>query len=301
MAAPNLPQAHTAPAPAPIPPPEPKKREILIISHCSLFYWWPVWLVGFILGTVSYFSGHLMAIVPYGTTAKFEAATVKAEPKQKGDPGEVKIDALHLPAHKPHLPKDPEHNEQPEQPHLRVSPYKELGVFFIAVLLMVIAITNIPLRGLWSVLIVVVIFAIVVLFLFLGVWNTILGWISVLDIRITAGGYFTLSLTLFALWLIVILLFDRQVYILFKPGQMHVRQEIGDAEIVYPTNGITLEKERSQFFRHWILGFGSGDLIVRTAGANPKEIHMPNVLRIGRKEREIAQLLAEIQVVPGQM
>ena len=53
--------------------------EILIVSHCGLFYWWPVWRVGFIMGILSLFSGHLLATVPTGTTAKFEGATVEVE------------------------------------------------------------------------------------------------------------------------------------------------------------------------------------------------------------------------------
>jgi hypothetical protein len=301
MAAPNPPHAHTAstPAPAPQPPPEPQKREIRIVSHCGLFYWWPVWLVGFIMGIISLASGYRMVAVPAGTTALPEHASVKVEPKKKGDPTEVKVDVLHLPAEEPHLQRDPSHKEQPLQPYLHISQKKELGVIFVTVLLMVIAITNIPLRGLWSVIVIVLIVLVVLAFAFFDVWNTILGWISVLDIRITAGGYFAISITLFVLWLIVMLVFDRQIYIVFTPGQMRVRQEIGDAETTYDTAGITVQKQRSDLFRHWILGMGSGDLIVRTSGANAQEIQMPNVLFIGRKETEIAQLLAEKQVVAG--
>jgi hypothetical protein len=295
MAAPTPPHAHTAPTPvpSPAPPPDPHKREILIVSHCGLFYWWPVWLVGFIMGIISLFSGHVLATVPTGTTAR--PSVFPADPKVQGDEAR---DALILPKGK-RLHKERADGDEPEKPHLHVSPEKNIGVFFVAVLLIVIAITNIPLRGLWSVIVIVVIGLLVVLFAFLEVWNIILGWISILDIRITAGGYFSISVTLFVLWLITMLVFDRQIYIVFTPGQMRVRQEIGDAETTFDTAGITVQKQRSDLFRHWILGLGSGDLIVRTSGASPQEIQMPNVLFIGRKEREIAQLLAEKQVVAG--
>jgi hypothetical protein len=95
------------------------------------------------------------------------------------------------------------------------------------------------------------------------------------------------------------LLFDRQIYIVFTPGQMRVRQEIGDAETAYDTMGMTVQKQRSDLFRHWILGLGSGDLIVKTAGAHPVEIHLPNVLFIGRKVAEIEDMLRSKQVVTG--
>jgi hypothetical protein len=62
---------------------------------------------------------------------------------------------------------------------------------------------------------------------------------------------------------------------------------------------MTVQKQRSDLFRHWILGLGSGDLIVRTSGANAHEFHLPNVLFIGRKVKEIEDLLRQKQVVTG--
>ena len=38
--------------------------EIVIISHSNLFYWWPVWLAGFILAGVTYFAEQHVAWVP---------------------------------------------------------------------------------------------------------------------------------------------------------------------------------------------------------------------------------------------
>ena len=35
-----------------------------VISHSNLFYWWPVWAAGFILGLVSWFDGGRMAVLP---------------------------------------------------------------------------------------------------------------------------------------------------------------------------------------------------------------------------------------------
>ena len=57
----------------------------------------------------------------------------------------------------------------------------------------------------------------------------------------------------------VFALFDRQTFMIFTPGQVRVRQEIGGEETVYDTTGITFQKQRSDLFRHWILGLGSGD------------------------------------------
>ena len=304
MSTANPPPPNPPPGTDPMPPPhrphhEPMKREIMVVSHCSLFYWWPVWATGFLMFLITMFGGQLMAIVPPGTTAKFDAASVRAEPKKKGDAGaEEKVDALLLPPGKT-LPKDQAHPEQPEQPHLHMTSNKNLGVLFVAVLLLVISITNIPLRGLWSVIVIVLVISVVIIFALLEWWDKILTWVGFLDIRINAAGYLVISIVLFVLWLLVMLLFDRQIYMVFTPGQMRYRQEIGDAETAYDTTGMTIQKQRSDLFRHWILGLGSGDLIVKTTGAHPQEFHMPNVLFIGRKVNEIEEMLRQRQVVAG--
>lgn len=60
-----------------------------------------------------------------------------------------------------------------------------------------------------------------------------------------------------------------------------------------------VEKHTDDVFRHWLLGFGSGDLTVRTAGTNSKQFEVPNILRIGRKLNLIQQMLQEREVVGG--
>lgn len=270
-------------------------RELRIISHCSLFYWWPVWAVAFILFLITWVTGELMVTVPTNTTA-IKGAMVDGAKRDiylLPVPDSAKTDKKTL------LPLDRNNPELVQQPYLWMTTNKNLGVLFVTVLLLVIVITNIPLRGLWSVIVIVLIISIAIIFALLEWWETIFHYLSFLDIRINAAGYLVISLVLFALWLIVMLLFDRQLYIVFTPGQMRVCLEIGDAETAYDTTGMSVQKQRSDLFRHWILGLGSGDLIVKTSGAHAHEFHLPNVLFIGRKVREIEELLREKQVVPG--
>jgi len=137
----------------------------------------------------------------------------------------------------------------------------------------------------------------VLLFAYFQVWDTVMGYISQLDIRINEGGYFMIGLTLFILWIITFVLFDRQVYITVTPGNFKVCTEIGGGEHVYDTAGMQLEKHRSDLFRHWILGFGSGDLTVQTSGAQSAHIELPNVLFIGRKVEQITNLIKKKAVV----
>ena len=105
---------------------------------------------------------------------------------------------------------------------------------------------------------------------------------------------------LFVVWLITFLFFDRQVYMTFTPGQLKVSTEIGGGEKVYDAIGMTLEKQRSDLFRHWILGLGSGDLIVRTSGAQAHQFDLPNVLFIGSKVAMIEEMLKKKSVVETQ-
>ncbi len=60
-----------------------------------------------------------------------------------------------------------------------------------------------------------------------------------------------------------------------------------------------LEKHRDDIFRHWLLGCGSGDMKIRTAGATRQEINLLNVLFIGSKVAVMQQLIAEVPEGPG--
>jgi hypothetical protein len=269
----------TTPAPATTPAhvPAAHKNEIRIISHSALFYWWPVWALGFLLALYTWADGHRMVVVPTDTVKETQRINNEAR------------DVLVAPP-----------NRSLEQPHLRMINSKAPGVLFCIVLLLVITITNVPLRGLWSVIVISFILFFAIILAILHKWDDILERLSLLDIRINLAGYLVIAMVLFIVWLIVITMFDKQIYMVFTPGQLRVRLEIGQAETAYDTTGMTIQKQRSDLFRHWILGLGSGDLIVNTAGAQAHHFDMPNVLFLGRKVREIEDMLRSRQVVAGQ-
>ena len=114
-----------------------------------------------------------------------------------------------------------------------------------------------------------------------------------LDIRINAAGYLTLAVPLFLAWLAVVTLYDRQQYVVFDQGQIRYVREVGDSEIVIQSEGAVVEKKRNDVFRHWLLGFGSGDLVIRTEGQNGQSIELENVLNISRKLVIINQMIKE--------
>ena len=239
-----------------------RPREVHIVAHTMLFYWWPVWAVGLLLAGLTWLDGHRLAIVPDGTKVV-----------EGFDGGR---DALVLPAGA-HLPKDPD-TGKPREPTLRVASRSGYGVVFVVVVLLVVFITNVPIRGLWSVIVVLTVLLGTVILALAGWWDDILEAAGHSHNYINALGYLAISVPLLVLWLVVVLFFDRQVYMVFAPGQLRVCKAIGDGEVAYDTVGMVVAKRRSDLFRHWLLGLGSGDLVVKTAGANAQQVEIRNVL-----------------------
>jgi hypothetical protein len=282
----------------------PDDQEISIVSHSQLFYWWPVWAIGYLLAMLTFWDGYFMAIVPRGTEARRGVEVSVPTPDGKGVT-EEKRDILifpgagekkgGLPAKDKALADDPK--SEPAPLKLHVAKGQGYGVLYAMVLLLVIVITNVPLRGLWSVVVIVMVIMLSIIFHLADLWEPILRNFSYLDIRINAGGFVFISTVLFVIWLVTLMLFDRQIYMIFTPGQLKVCTEIGGGEKVYDAMGMTVEKQRSDLFRHWILGLGSGDLVVKTAGAQAHHFDLPNVLFIGRKVQQIEMMLKKKAVI----
>ncbi len=269
----------------------PATREIRIVSHSNLFYWWPVWAVGFLMAVLTFLENHRVVLVPsdtkiqqiegVGNTKRFELSFNKDVPDYLTNA----------------LDKEKAGDDNHALP-LRLSETKAFGAIFEVVLLLVIIITNAPLRGMWSILVVVVGIMLAIIFSLAQWWTPIITTISHMHgIHLDFSAYFFLSSVLFVIWLIGFLFLDQQIYMVFTPGQLKVRLEIGGGEKVYDTMGMTIEKQRSDLFRHWILGLGSGDLIVNTSGAQAHHFDLPNVLFIGRKVEQIEEMLREKKVV----
>jgi hypothetical protein len=268
--------------------PNGKPAEVVVISHSTLFYWWPVWLIGFIMAGITYLWGYQVAFVPRGTVAERNVQI-------KGHAGTR--DVLVAPEGRS-LPEVAESDDL-KQPQMRMAPSNNLGILWALTLCLVVVFTNVPLRGLWSVIVMIVVFFLTVLLAILGLWDPILRAVLVIDIHITACSYLAISLFLFVIWLVAFLFFDRLKYMVFTRGQLRVRMAISQGETVFDTRGMVVERHRDDLFRHWLLGFGSGDLTVRTGGGSSRQLELPNVLFISRKLALIHVMLQEREVVRG--
>lgn len=266
------------------------ERELTVISHSQLFYWWPVWLVGFLMALLTWAENDRLAVVPAGTrvTAKTEVIDGRTVPvgylvevdKDAGTTKPLDIGAMNT------------SNKEAAFP-TRVSQHAGYGSVFIMILLITMVITNVPLRGLWSFLVIIMLVVMGLLFSVFNVWNTVFENIQSLRIYINLGGYVFIATSVFVIWAVSTWVFDRQVYMVVTPGQIRVREHIGDSTRTYDTVGITFEKKRDDLFRHYILGFGSGDLVIRTSGAERHEIYLSNVLGIGWKLPAIEEMIKE--------
>ena len=210
-----------------------KVDHIVVYGHSNLFYWWPVWLVSFVLAGVTY---------------------LEADPAVTGSSAP--------------------------------------GAVFVVTLLAVAVSSTVVLRGMVSLIAAVVLVALVATFAWFGWWDEIFAYLGGLDIRINTAGYLCVGVPLFAAWAAVVFVYDRQHYVVFDSGQIRYVEEVGDSQMAVQAEGATVEKRRSDAFRHWVLGLGAGDLVVRTGHAG-RAIHLENVLNIRRKMAVIDRMLRE--------
>jgi hypothetical protein len=271
----------SAPVPVTVVPSD-RTRQVVIISHSAFFYWWPLWAIGFVMAAITYATGHRVAFVPQGTQV------------ERLDGGR---DALVAPAGE-RLPVASDADES-ALPRITMTASNNPGMIWALTLCALLVITHIELRGVWSLIVMLAVGLVCVLLAIFGLWDAFFAVFRFLDVHISAAGYLAISLFLFILWLVTFFLYDRREYMIFSRGQLRVRLAIGVGEMVFDTRGMVIEKKRDAMFRHWLLGFGSGDLVVNTAGTNTRQFQMPNVLRIDHRLALIHTMLQEREVVKG--
>jgi hypothetical protein len=263
-----------------------KVDHITIYGHSNLLYWWPVWLVCFIAAGLTYTSGSQMAVVPNGTVAA-AGRTVEGFDGPR--------DVLVAPPGTPLPLASRDADAVPVQPSLTVSGSNNLGVVFAATLLLVALVSNVLFRGLVSLIIIILLITAVVTLALFDLWDDIFAFFGGLDIRMNAAGYLFIGIPLFVVWAFVTFVFDHQVYMVFDEGQIRYVLEIGDSAMVASSEGAIAEKKRSDVFRHWLLGFGTGDLLVKLPGGQHIELH--NVTNANRKMALINDMLRHKAVV----
>lgn len=232
------PQATAAPEQ---PRPEEPRQELRIYSHSTFFYWWPVWLTGYIMALVTRLDGQL-----------------------------VDIGGSEVWMHRS----------------------KNLGVIFTLLFFLIILITNVTLRGLASVVAILGFAFGALLLAYFGWWEDVLNAMGRVSIYMNMGFYVFFSTLVLLVWAFSVFVYDRLSYWRVTPGQLTHDAVIGGAQKSYDTRGMVFEKRRQDLFRHWIIGFGSGDIEISTTGARRETVHIPNVLFVDAKVSAIQKMIA---------
>lgn len=214
-----------------------------IYSRSMFFYWWPVWVSGYVFALLSWLRGVEVAI-------------------------------------------------SPNAPAILMSPNRSLGLLFCLVFFFVLLVTNVSIRGLASLVVLLSLAFLVLLFSYLDWWAAIFDFLPLLAVYANAGFYLVISTLVLALWLLSTLVFDRLAYWVVSPGLLTYHQVVGSGDKSYDTSGMVVEQKQQDLFRHWILGFGSGDIRISTTGARREELFLPNVLFVNPKVRELQKLIA---------
>lgn len=215
--------------------------ELIIYSRSNIFYWWPVWLFGFVAALLTWLGG-----------ARYLTENGR---------------------------------------EILVHPSASLGLTFLIILVLVITFTNVALRGGYSVFFILSIAFIVVLLGWIGWLDDAFNLVPQLSVFMNFGFYATFSTLLFLIWALRFFIFDRMTYWVVRPGQLVYTEVIGGAEESYDTRGLLFEEVSDDFIRYYVLGLGSGDLKLHTAGAREREIYIPNVLFANAKVKEIQRLI----------
>ncbi|MGL6072796.1 MAG: hypothetical protein ACRC8S_01415 [Fimbriiglobus sp.] len=287
---PTLPPVTTSTAPPPPSSGGPKRStEIKLISHSNLFYWWPVWAMAFLMAFVTLIGGQRMAVVPSEADVMWnkESGTATIQfPAGKSTLALETADGISTvnrqnkqstPAFKP-----------------RISEKSWPGAVFVVGLLITIVVTNVPLRGLWSFFVIILIVVLTLIFALLEVWDKILSTLNDIHMHMNMATYMTIGVVMFIVWALATFLFDRRSYVIFTPGQIKVCEHIGAGVQAYSTMGVSLEKQRDDLFRHYIYGLGSGDLVLKLPSGDRREVKLPNVLFIGWRLNKVEDLLRSV-------
>ena len=224
--------------------------QVIVYGHSALFYWWPLWLAGYVMALLTWLH-HVQADI--------------------GDKSEW------------------------------FYPSRNLGVIFTLLLLLLIVVTSIKIKGIKAALIIAALAFLTLLFVHLDWWEAILGWLGNQSISLSLGFFLFSSSLLFVVWLISVFVIDHWSFWRFRPGQVTHEYLGGIVNNSYDTDNMTILLNRQEdFFRHWIIGLGSGDLRLQTMGGRGVEMSVVNVLFVGAKMSKIQRLIATKPDVPQQ-
>ena len=168
-------------------------------------------------------------------------------------------------------------------------PHPYLGLAFIFTMITVIFVTSVNIRGLWVVIIALLLLFAGALVHFTHKLPHLLAFLDNLKIFMSYHSYLVIGVALSVIWFLTVFIYDRRRYAEFRAKQFTVVEEVGEKMNAFDTHGMTVKRERDNFFQHVLLGFGSGDVVVIPAHGD--KVYCQNVLNVNRVIAEIQDLL----------
>ncbi len=179
-------------------------------------------------------------------------------------------------------------------------PSQNLGVVYALLMLMLIAITSARVRGMKGALIIAGLAFLTLLFVHMNWWDPILDYLGHLSIYLSLGFYLFSSSLLCIAWFITVFFIDHMSFWRFRPGQVTHEYLGGIVDKSWDTDNMIFSKRQDDLFRHWVIGLGSGDLLMQTMGGRGESSNVQNVLLVIGKISRIQRLIATKPDEPGQ-
>jgi hypothetical protein len=152
--------------------------------------------------------------------------------------------------------------------------------------------TTTYMRGLVSLVVVLVISFLALLFSYLGWWDDIFGWFGRRPVYMDLGFYVFFSTAMLLVWALTVFGFDHLSFWRVRPAQVTHEYVLGAVESSYDTDNMVFTKQQGDLFRNWILGLGSSDLQMQTMGGRGIVAKVSNVLFINGQMARIQRLIA---------
>ena len=163
---------------------------------------------------------------------------------------------------------------------VKIHPNPWLGIGFITSLFLTLILVNFRARGVYAVLLVLLLLVGAVAVQFALGWGTIMDGLSLLKIHMNLATYIVAFCIAFAVWLYAILIHPRFTYWFVRPGEVGTISMSGAEETFRPQN-VHVNRRGDDFFVHKVLGLsflgiGTGDIIVDFDA--PGQGHVQHVL-----------------------
>src|SRR5262249_48897542 len=123
-------------------------------------------------------------------------------------------------------------------------------------------------------------------------WGRVFAGVTVLLVYMNLAFYLLVSTWLLAIWIASVFWVDRLSHWRFIPGQV-VERHLWGVDNVYDTLGMTVKKLPDDLMLHKVLGLGTGDLVLSTAGATERQIMIENVAGVRKALPQIERLIVK--------